>query len=161
MVNSKVKILAVAVIALIILAALASCTGPAGPAGQPGAPGLPGLPGNPGQPGIQGPAGPQGPAAPAINPAAIKVVPDMDAKQRPITIYGAGFEAGDKITVTIEQPINPGVENSIIPNQETIEADELGSFSFATTLPRFLGTFPVRAYDSDGILRAAAVVVVQ
>ena len=163
MVSSKVKILTVAVIAIMALFGIASCAGPAGLAGQPGAPGLPGLPGNPGEPGLPGSAGPQGPtgpAAPAINPAGIMVVPNIAKARAAITVYGAGFEPGEACRVTTDW-VTPGVENSIVQNQETIEAGDFGSFSFTTGMPKFAGIYAVRAYDSKNILRAVTVIVVE
>ena len=162
MLNSKIKILAVAVIALMLLFGIASCAGPLGPAGQPGAPGLPGLPGlpgNPGEPGVRGPAGPMGPAAPTVQAAYVKAVPDTGTSRKTAYYYGAGFEPGDQVRVTIDQ-VTAGIENSVIVNQETIEVNDFGTFSFASLLPKYSGTYTLRAYDGEGILRAVNVVTV-
>ena len=163
MVSSKVKILTVAVIAIMALFGIASCAGPAGLAGQPGAPGLPGLPGNPGEPGMPGSTGPQGPigpAAPTVQPAFVKAVPDTGGSRKTAYYYGAGFEPGDQVRVTIDQ-VTAGIENSVIENQETIEVNDFGTFSFKSKLPKFAGTYSLRAYDGEGILRAVNVVVVE
>ena len=147
MVSSKVKILTVAVIALMLLFGIASC---AGPSGAPGAPGLPGLPG------LQGPAGP---AAPTVQPAYIKAVPDTGTSRKTAYYYGAGFEPGDQVRVTIDH-ITAGIENSVITNQETIEVNDFGTFSFKSKLPKYEGIYSLRAYDGEGILRAVNVVQV-
>ena len=162
MVSSKVKILTVAVIAIMALFGIASCAGPAGLAGQPGAPGLPGLPGNPGEPGMPGSTGPQGPigpAAPTVQPAFVKAVPDTGGSRATAYYYGAGFKPGDQVRVTIDQ-VTAGIENSVIVNQETIEVNDFGTFSFKSKLPKFAGTYTLRAYDGEGLLRAVNVVTV-
>ena len=92
----NLRVITTAMVFSVAMFAMIACEGPQGPAGEPGLPGLPGeagLPGNPGNPGAQGPAG-----SDAVNSAA-SLAANSTASGSSSDVYGAGFDAGEMISI--------------------------------------------------------------
>ena len=142
-------------ISTIAMISLIACAGSAGEQGAQGIQGIQGIPGLQGPAGPAGPAGPQGPAgkdgAPGMAGAtgssgsgshsAGVVVADVSGTSA--TISGAGFDAGESITLTAAGAIEVG----------TATANDGGAFSVTISvlgLPS--GAHSLEANDAMGVI---------
>ena len=142
-------------ISTIAMISLIACAGSAGEQGAQGIQGIQGIPGLQGPAGPAGPAGPQGPAgkdgAPGMAGAAGSsgsgshsagvVVADVSGTSA--TISGAGFDAGESITLIAAGAIEVG----------TATANDGGAFSVTISvlgLPS--GAHSLEANDAMGVI---------
>ena len=121
-------------ISTIAMISLIACAGSSGDAGAQGIQGIQGIPG------ISGPEGPQGPAGKDAGATGV-VVADVSGTNA--VVSGAGFDAGESITITAAGAIEIG----------TATANSGGAFSVSinvTGLPS--GAHSLEANDAMGVI---------
>jgi len=139
-------------ISTIAMISLIACSGSSGDSGAQGIQGIQGIPGISGPEGPQGPAGPAGPkgsdgspgmAGPAGKDAGATGVVVADVSGTNAVVSGAGFDAGESITITAAGAIEIG----------TATANSGGAFSVSinvTGLPS--GAHLLEANDAMGVI---------
>ena len=119
-------------------------------------------------------------AAPAAAPAGpkglpvIQAIPDTGAPSAKVDYFGANFEPGQKIRVSVLRLLVPNTspieqvfssKNIVVGTaveKGMLQVDQVGSFHIKTIkLPKEEGVWPVRVYNEAGEVIAATVVVVK
>jgi len=156
------------VLSVVTALVLAACEGPKGPQGAPGPAGPTGAAGPAGAAGAagaRGPAGERGPAGPAgaagksaVSPEAnLDVSPASVPQNRPVTVAGSGFAAGESVLAVIVAAIDK--EDFILVGAD---ASASGAFSRASVaIPTSIkaGVYTVRATGEKGTVATAPLVI--
>ena len=145
----NLRVITTAMVFSVAMFAMIACEGPQGPAGEPGLPGLPGeagLPGNPGNPGAQGPAG-----SDAVNSAA-SLAANSTASGSSSDVYGAGFDAGEMISIVA----NVSGTDTVLGGAE---ANAHGAFHVAVGVSLADGIYTLHAIGDGGTHATAPLLV--
>ena len=110
---------------------------------------------------------PPPPPAPVIvespEPGAVMAFPNVGTSRGNTVIYGSGFEPGEILKIVYYVDFGGELlEQAVGQDAEAKKADERGSFSIKTRLPKKeSGIFPIKVYDQEGKTRAVSFVIIE